>query len=203
MNNFDLIVIGACHGFWLENDVKRCSNKVLLIEPVKYNFDQLKNRFKNYKNIIFENIAIGEKNELIDFFHVLESSIDKLKKHWASGIGSFSKEHILKHRAKRFQITEQDIKCIKIKAITFNKLIEKYKIEYINKLIIDAEGFDYKIIKSINFKKIFIKEIIFEKKHLNVTQKIGNRLEEIKDILLKENYELFDIDIENILARKT
>ena len=56
---------------------------------------------------------------------------------------------------------------------------------------------------SINFKKIFIKEIIFEKKHLNVTQKIGNRLDEIKDFLLKENYELFDIDTENILARKT
>ena len=140
MNNFDLIVIGACHGFWIENDVKKCSNKVLLIEPVKYNFDQLKNRFKNYRNIIFENIAIGDKNELIDFFHVLESSIPKLKKHWASGIGSFSKEHILKHRTKRFQITEEDIKCIKIKAITFNQLIEKYKIEYINKLIIDAEG---------------------------------------------------------------
>ena len=52
MNNFDLIVIGACHGFWLENDIKKCSNKILLIEPVKYNFDQLKNRFKNYKNIL-------------------------------------------------------------------------------------------------------------------------------------------------------
>jgi len=202
MNNFDLIVIGSCHGFWIENDVKQCSNKVLLIEPVKYNFDQLKNRFKNYKNIIFENIAIGDKNELIDFFHVLESSVDKLKKHWASGIGSFSKEHILKHRTKRFQITEEDIKCIKIKAITFNKLIDKYKIEYINKLIIDAEGFDYNIIKSIDLKKICIKEIIFEKKHLSTTFQIGSKLNEIKAFLAKENYKLFDISKENILAKK-
>ena len=202
MNSFDLIVIGSCHGVWIENDVKKCSNKVLLIEPVKYNFDQLKNRFKNYKNIIFENVAIGDKNELIDFFHVLESSIDKLKKHWASGIGSFSKEHILKHRTKRFQITEEDIKCIKIKAITFNKLVEKYKIEYINKLMIDAEGFDYNIIKSIDFKKIFIKEIIFEKKHLSTTFQIGSKLNEIKALLVKEKYKLFDISKENILAKK-
>ena len=202
MNTFDLIVIGSCHGFWIENDVKKCSNKVLLIEPVKYNFDQLKNRFKNYKNIIFENVAIGDKNELIDFFHVLESSIDKLKKHWASGIGSFSKEHILKHRTKRFQITEEDIRCIKIKAITFNKLIDKYKIEYINKLMIDAEGFDYNIIKSIDFKKIFIKEIIFEKKHLSTTFQIGSKLNEIKALLVKEKYKLFDISEENILAKK-
>ena len=203
MNNFDLIVIGACHGFWLENDIKKCSNKILLIEPVKYNFDQLKNRFKNYKNIIFENIAIGEKNELIDFFHVLESSVDKLKKHWASGIGSFSKDHILKHKTKRFKITEKDIKCVSVKAITFDALIEKYKIKYINKLIIDTEGFDYKIIKSINFKKIFIKEIMFEKKHLSKTFQIDNKLDEIKNLLSKENYELFDISGENVLAKKT
>ena len=120
MNSFDLVVIGACHGFWLEDDIKKCPNKVLLIEPVKYNFEQLKNRFKNYKNIIFENIAIGEKNELKDFFYILENSVTKLKKHWASGIGSFSKEHILKHRTKRFRVTENDIQCIKIKSITFN-----------------------------------------------------------------------------------
>lgn len=202
MNSFDLIVIGACHGFWIENDIKKCSNKVLLIEPVKYNFEQLKNRFKNSKNIIFENIAIGEKNELIDFYHVLEDSIGKLKKHWASGIGSFSKEHILKHRTKRFQITEKDIKCIKIKAITFNSLINKYKIEYVNKLIIDTEGFDYKIIKSIDFKKLFIKEIMFEKKHLDSAFEVEDKLDEIKNFLSKENYQLFDISEENILAKK-
>jgi len=202
MNSFDLVVIGACHGFWLENDIKKCPNKVLLIEPVKYNFEQLKNRFKNYKNIIFENIAIGEKNELKDFFYILESSVTKLKKHWASGIGSFSKEHILKHRTKRFRVTENDIQCIKIKSITFNKLIEKYKIERINKLIIDTEGLDYKIIKSINFKKIFINEIMFEKKHLGATFQINDKLDEIKNFFLKENYKIFDISEENILAKK-
>ena len=89
------------------------------------------------------------------------------------------------------------------KAITFNQLIEKYKIEYINKLIIDAEGFDYNIIKSIDFKKIFIKEIIFEKKHLSTTFQIGSKLNEIKAFLAKEKYKLFDISKENILAKKT
>ena len=106
-----------------------------------------------------------------------------------------------RHKTKRFQITEKDIKCIKIKAMTFNKLIEKYKIKYINRLIIDAEGFDYKIIKSINFKKIFIKEIMFEKKHLSKTFQIDNKLDEITTFLSKENYELFNISDENILAK--
>ena len=202
MNNFDLVVIGACHGFSLEADIKKCKNKVLLVEPVKYNFQQLKNKYKNYKNIIFENIAVGDKSDLKNFYYVLESSIDKLKKHWASGIGSFSKEHILKHKTKRFLITESDIGFIKIKTVTFNELLDKYKIEYISKLLIDTEGLDYKIINSINFKKFFIKEIIFEKKHLNKTFQIGDKLDKIKNLLINENYEFIDLDNENYLAKK-
>ena len=202
INNFNLVVIGAHHGYWLENEVKKCSGKILLIEPVVYNFNQLKNKFKKYKNIIFENIAINEKNEVKDFYYVLESSVIKLKKHWASGIGSFSKDHILKHKTKRFQIAESDIKCVRIKTITFDNLITKYQIKSINKIIIDTEGFDYKIIKSINFKNIIIKELMFEKKHLDSTFRIGNKLSEIKELLKNESYELFDLDSENVLAKK-
>ena len=68
--------------------------------------------------------------------------------------------------------------------------------------MIDAEGFDYNIIKSIDFKKIFIKEIIFEKKHLSTTFQISSKLNEIKTLLEKEKYKLFDISKENILAKK-
>ena len=202
MNNFDLVVIGAHHGFWLENEIKKYSNKIILIEPVEYNFNQLKDRFKNFKNIIFLNAAIGEKNEFKNFYFIEESSISKLKKHWASGIGSFSKEHILKHKTKRFQVTDSDIKCVNIKTISFDDLVNKYNIKFINKLMIDTEGFDYKIIKSINFQNIEINEILFEKKHLSSTFEVGNKLDEIKDFFAKKNYKLFDLDSENMLAKK-
>ena len=76
------------------------------------------------------------------------------------------------------------------------------KLKSINKLIIDTEGFDYKIIKSINFKKILINEIMFEKKHLAGTFQIDDKLDEIKNFFLKENYKIFDISEENILAKK-
>jgi len=42
---------------------------------------------------------------------------------------------------------------------------------------------------------------MFEKKHLSKTFQIGNKLDEIKTFLSKENYELFDISDENILAK--
>ena len=42
---------------------------------------------------------------------------------------------------------------------------------------------------------------MFEKKHLSKTFQIGNKLDEIKTFLSKENYELFDISDENVLAK--
>ena len=41
MTQFGLIVVGAHHGFWLENEVNKSKGKIILIEPVKYNFEQL------------------------------------------------------------------------------------------------------------------------------------------------------------------
>ena len=122
MSNFGLVVIGAHHGFWLENQIQETSKKILLVEPVKYNFLQLKERYKDLNNVYFENSFINDNKNKIDFFFVKENSIDKLGKHWASGIGSFSKQHILNHKSKRFNITENDIDNIEIQPITFDEL---------------------------------------------------------------------------------
>ena len=56
-------------------------------------------------NFIIEQITLGIKKETRDFYFIKEGSISKLKKHWASGIGSFKKDHILSHKSKRFKVT--------------------------------------------------------------------------------------------------
>ena len=164
MIQFGLIVVGAHNGFWLENEVNKFKRKAILIEPVKYNFKQLKERFASKDNICFENIAISKTNETKPFYYVRGSSVSKLKKHWASGIGSFSKEHILNHRTKRFLITSDDIEEINLSTIKFNDLLDKYTIKKLDKLIIDTEGYDDEIIRSIDFNKVDISEIQLEKK---------------------------------------
>ena len=50
------------------------------------------------------------------------------------------------------------------KKITFDDLIQKYSIKSIDKLQIDVEGAEYKIMNSINFQKIEINKILFESK---------------------------------------
>ncbi len=203
MKKFGLVVIGAHFGVWLEEIIKEYKGQnILLVEPVPYNYNQLKENFKNLDNIHICTNAIFSENKLSRFYYVKENSITKLGKHWASGIGSFNKNHILDHKTKRFKIQPEDIDEIEINFITFNDLVKNYSIQSIDKLQVDVEGAEYEILNSIDYKKININSLQFESKHFDGTFKEGEKLEKIKKKLVLEGYNLNQIDKENILAKK-
>ena len=203
MDSFGLVVIGAHSGIWLKPLFDEYQNQnILLVEPVPYNINVLKENTTKYKNISIETSAVSEKNQIKKFYYVKPDAVKKLGKHWASGIGSFDKQHILNHKYKRFMIRDTDIEQIDIQYLTFSNLIEKYSISSIGLLQIDVEGAEFEILSSINFEKIEIKKIIFEFKHFDGTFKEGPKLKLIKEKLIKFNYQLKEIDKENILAEK-
>ena len=203
MSNFGLVVIGAHSGVWLKSLFEEYQNQnILLVEPVPYNIALLKENTTKYININIETSAVSEKNEIKKFYYVKPDAVKRLDKHWASGIGSFDKQHILNHKNKRFLVSETDIEQIDIQYFTFSNLIEKYSISSIDLLQIDVEGAEFQILNSINFEKIEIKKIIFEFKHFDGTFKEGPKLKSIKEKLISFNYQLKEIDKENILAEK-
>ena len=203
MHDFGLVVIGAHSGIHIKDLISEYANqKVLLVEPVPYNYQILENDYKNNKNIFISRNAIFDEAKKDNFYHVKKDSIKKLGKHWASQIGSFDKNHILNHKNKRFDITDDDIQITEVEFITFQDLVKKYSINSINKLQIDVEGAEYKIMNSIDYNKIKIKNIFFESKHFDGTFTEGEKLKEIKDKLILNGYNLKQIDKENILATK-
>ena len=203
MNNFGLVVIGAHSGVWLKSLFEDYQNQnILLVEPVPYNISLLKKNTAKYNNIKIETSALSDKNEIKKFYYVKPDAIEKLGKHWASGIGSFDKHHILNHKNKRFKIENSDIEEIEIQYLTFSDLINKYSITSVDMLQIDVEGAEFEILNSIDFKKILIKKIIFEFKHFDGTFKEDSKLKLIKDKLTNFNYLTTEIDKENILAEK-
>jgi len=196
-------VLGAHIGVHILADIEDYKNQnILLIEPVPHNFKILKKNIPNYESIKFEQLTIGKDNKVRKFYFIKEDSIHKLKKHWASGIGSFDKQHILNHKTKRFKVSNDDIETIEIQCLTFSDILNKYSIKTIDKLLIDVEGAEFEILNSIDFDKIEIKKIIFEFKHFDETFKEGPKLKKIKEKLIKSNYILTEIDKENILAEK-
>ena len=203
MHDFGLVVIGAHSGIHIKDLISEYVNqKVLLVEPVPYNYQILENDYKNNENIFISRNAIFDEAKKDNFYHVKKDSIKKLGKHWASQIGSFDKNHILNHKNKRFDIKDDDIQITEVEFITFQDLVKKYSINSINKLQIDVEGAEYKIMNSIDYNKIKIKNIFFESKHFDGTFTEGEKLKEIKDKLILNGYNLKQIDKENILATK-
>ena len=203
MHDFGLVVIGAHSGIHIKDLISEYANqKVLLVEPVPYNYKILENDYKNNENIFISRNAIFDEAKKDNFYHVKKESIKKLGKHWASQIGSFDKNHILNHKNKRFDIKDDDIQITEVEFITFQDLVKKYSINSINKLQIDVEGAEYKIMNSIDYNKIKIKNIFFESKHFDGTFTEGEKLKEIKDKLISNGYNLKQIDKENILATK-
>ena len=203
MQDFGLVVIGAHSGFFLKDLVSEYQDQnILLVEPVPYNYEILNSEYKDNPKITICKNAIIDKSKKDFFYYVKKESIKKLGKHWASQIGSFDKNHILNHKNKRFDIKEDDIETIQIEFITFEDLIQKYSIKSIDKLQIDVEGAEYKIMNSINFQKIEINKILFESKHFDGTFVEGKKLQEIQEKLKSNGYKLQQIDKENILASK-
>jgi len=196
-------VLGAHIGVHILADIEDYKNQnILLIEPVPHNFKILKKNIPNYESIKFEQLTIGKDNKVRKFYFIKEDSIHKLGKHWASGIGSFDKQHIINHKTKRFNVSDNDIETIDIQSSTFNDLMDKYSVSTIDKLQIDVEGAEYEILDSIDYKKIQINKILFESKHFDGTFNEGLKLELIKKKLILNNFDLIQVDQENILAQK-
>ena len=203
MSNFGLVVIGAHSGIWLTSLLEKYKEQsILLVEPAPHNIQELKENISKYKDIKIETSAVSSKNEVQKFYFVKPESVKKLGKHWASGIGSFDKQHILNHKNKRFKVENSDIDEIEIQYLTFTDLVNKYSITSIEMLQIDVEGAEYQILNSIDFTKILIQKIIFEYKHFDGTFKEGPKLKLIKEKLVNSNYLLTVLENENILAEK-
>jgi len=172
INNFFFIQIGSNDGVRdcpIRKLIIKNNWKGILVEPVKYIFQKLKKNYKNQNNLIFENAAISKEKGYRKFYRV--------KKHDEKGnpfqydmIGSFFPEVVIKHK-KYISDFDKHFITEKIKCITFQDLTKKHKVKKIDLLQIDVEGYDYEIIKSIDFGKIKPKIIIYEEKHLNRKEK--------------------------------
>ena len=69
MKKFGLVVIGAHFGVWLKDQINSVNNeKILLVEPVPYNYNRLKEDFKNNKNINICTNAVFSENKIRKFY---------------------------------------------------------------------------------------------------------------------------------------
>ncbi len=160
-NKISFIQVGAYDG--VSNDpvfyfIKTYNWKGVLIEPVQYIYQKLQETYKGIDGLHFENVGIADRTGEMDFYSLPKSFSEP---DWLQQLGTFDKHSIEFNLATLPDLIPQ-IETKKIKAVRLTDILEKYKIEVLDVLAIDAEGYEYNILKSLPEIKQQPRIILFE-----------------------------------------
>lgn len=175
----NIVQIGANKGY---DDVTelikgKTITNLVLVEPFEEHNKSLKECYKDIPNVVIKNIIIQDNPEISEssiFFHTDDSNHTN-----AFELASLNKNHSLNIRG---QYTEAGILERKLESMTINQLFDSHGLEEIDLLFIDTEGYDCKIIKTLDFERFRIKELYYENLHCNV--------QEIREYLKSKGFEV-------------
>ncbi len=170
----------------------------VLVEPVRYLFERLKQNYANRSKLKFDNSLISDNRTKQYFYYVCPEAKDSLPNLpcWYEEIGSFNEKHIIN------LLGDQILPYIKketLTSITLHDLFTKHCIKALDLLHIDTEGHDYQIIKQLNFSQICPLIILLEYKHLTYweTFKLVKKLEK-RYRIFADDYDLVAVDLNSV-----
>lgn len=160
--------------------------KGLLIEPVPYCFERLKQNYFDSKRFTLEQVAIGEQPGKTIFYYVREEAVLNLPDlpPWYDKLGSFDRKHIIKHLG---EIIEPFIVAQEVEVCSLADVVRRNAIQEIHLLHIDTEGFDLEVLKTFDFNQCVPILIFIEHKHLSADDKA-----EMRSLLRKQGYSISD-----------
>jgi FkbM family methyltransferase len=138
----------------------------IFIEPLKPAFERLKANYNNDPRFAFVNAAVGEDAPYKEFFYVSEDAKHAVKDlpEWWDQLGSFDKDHILKHLGGAlapFVVTDR-IACRKL-----DDIIRSHGVAKLDLVHIDTEGYDYHVLCALDLSHYRPTVILYETKHLS------------------------------------
>lgn len=182
LNGFSkIIVVGANDGVSFDDlldYIHPQKTEGVFLEPSKRYFNCLEENLKKFPKLMPLNIAVSRIDSKFSLFQLNEKGLKKMPD-WGKGLGSFSKDHLLKFDS----IIELDLEEEKVVGKPFSWLVTEFNLNSIDYLQIDTEGFDAEIIKMIDFDIFSSKIIKFE--IANLFQK---EIFEVKNILEGKGY---------------
>jgi FkbM family methyltransferase len=167
----------------------------ILVEPDPANFKKLKENYRGVEGLIFENMGIGpEPGEML--FYKIKNITDQ-EPGWYDQVGSFDKKTFLKNISYGKGL-DQRIVAEPLTVIRFDELLEKNNFPDVDLLHIDAEGFDYRILRSIDFAKNNIRMVLFESEWMTKAE-----MKEIVQYLRRHHYRVVRSGIDYAGVKKS
>ena len=144
------------------------SHQAILVEPVAAFFSQLQNNYRHVPGVHLENVAISDTPGTAPFYRLGVDPVAHGYPDWLSQLSSLKDERMhslweqyeadpaiqafyLKHR-----ITEE------VPCLTFDQLAQKHALNQVDLLQMDVEGYEFEILKTIDFNRWNIRFINYE-----------------------------------------
>lgn len=178
-SSFTVIQIGANDGMYhdpIHKYIKRNKWKGVLLEPQSYVYENFLSKiYQRNKGIHAVCAAIGEEDGSQKLYKIGFTNM-----RWATGLASFDVKQIkaaydsgqVKKNCFRYGLEiptspSEQIASEDVDVISPTTLMKRYQISEIDLLQIDAEGFDYNVIRMFDIAKNKPKAIVFENMHLS------------------------------------
>ncbi|HMO34111.1 MAG TPA: FkbM family methyltransferase [Lacibacter sp.] len=183
--DFFYIQIGANDGVSFDPIFRLISEEKvrgLALEPLPDIFEKLKVNYAGQPQVTLVNKALHNEEKAMTLYRVNQA----LKKYpdWTKGTASFNKAHHEKSGIDPADIVEEKVSCI-----SWGELLKSYSVQHVDLLQIDTEGYDYHIIRMIDFEQLAPSIISFEH-GLRDGVMTWQQFHEIEELLVRNNYNL-------------
>jgi FkbM family methyltransferase len=144
--------------------VETCGWSGVLVEPLPVFYEKLVANYAGVPNLEFENAAIGTTDGTATMFSVDPRPGDP---YWVELVSSFNRDVILS-QGEVLPDVENRLVEVEVKTTTLASLVVRHGLATIDLLHVDAEGYDFEILKQIDFSAAWAPSfIIFEKEHFD------------------------------------
>lgn len=134
----------------------------VLVEPQPRVFEKLKANYAACSNrLIFENLAISDQATLTLYLPPLE--LDGCDKVYAESIVSSDARVI----SRQIGMGERQLQKVVVPAMTLDQLFAKHRITDLDVLQIDAEGYDWQVLQTLDLGRVRPRLIQMETGHLS------------------------------------
>ena len=189
--DFTFIQVGANDGVsfdFLYDFIINRKAEGIVIEPVKSYYDELLINYADFPNIIKVNKAVHPSEKSIKINKISPEAIDDYPD-WVKGIASLDENHHLKLGIEKRHMIKEEVDADNL----MNIITTNYTRKNLDYFQIDTEGFDYEVLKMLNFSILKPDIIKYETTHLS---KENN--EQLKLLLKNNNYFLFSESEDNV-----
>jgi FkbM family methyltransferase len=168
----------------------------VLVEPVREYFDALRVAYRGLPTVRLENVAIAEEEGERDFFR-LPPDMDPTEHghmEWLAQLSSLRPDRFERYddHEGRKALLHQFSTVERVQCWTLDQLLERHGLDHVDLLQIDAEGYDYEILRTIDFSQLRPRFINYERVLLHEDEPA------CRAMLTDVGYVLFDWDLDTL-----